>query len=143
MWCGVVWSSVVCGVVWCGVVWSSVVCGVVWCGVVCGVVWCVVWCGVVCGVVWCVVWCEPACACDTDMVWCGASPPQWSGARLPQTPFPVMAFLVKKPKESNLKRLQVHLQLWIMNIIINHLAPPPLEASGQQHSAVTNCPTLP
>ena len=41
VWCGVVWTGEVCGLVWCSV-WS----GVVWSGV-CSV-WCAVWSGVVC-----------------------------------------------------------------------------------------------
>ena len=92
-----------------------------WCGG-CDVLWWV-WGAVWGDVLWWV--CCAVMQCDA------LSHPQWEGAQLPQTPFPVLVFLVRKPREKNLRHLQVYLQLWVMNIIINHLAPPPLEASGQ------------
>ena len=99
----------------------------------CGVVWWVWWGG--CDVLWWVwgaVWGDVLWWVCCAVMQCDALPhPQWEGAQLPQTPFPVLVFLVRKPREKNLRHLQVYLQLWVMNIIINHLAPPPLEASGQ------------
>ena len=116
---------------WCGVVGVVGVMWWVWCGVVGVMWWGVVWCGG-CGVLWGAVWDDVLWWVCCAVMQCDALPhPQWEGAQLPQTPFPVLVFLVRKPREKNLRHLQVYLQLWVMNIIINHLAPPPLEASGQ------------